>query len=238
MEIRVTPNPIDKVCEGHDPVKATTDCISSFIMRGKMYLSSAGMLYSDQVEPPKCSSDKSSSKEIEENELHLAAGPVDLTHVMFWPGKLWKFDWKGLILYVQENDSVEQVSKAAKSDQPKSITACIHFHITYTPPDIWTKLPVRFYSTRANARRGTGKTEGRVPSWVDSCDSSICGYKPGHYPIPENMENNRHQSQSQILEEVLVNCETKPQTWHKSFSAHGHLSLFVLMLNRYPAVCV
>lgn len=80
---------------------------------------------------PKCSSDKSSSEEIEENELRLAAGSVDLTRVLFWPGKLWEFSCESLILYVLENNPVEQVSEAAKSAQPKSITVCIRFHLAH-----------------------------------------------------------------------------------------------------------
>ena len=39
------------------------------------------MLYSGKAEAPKYSSDSSSWEEIEENELRLAAGFVDLTHV-------------------------------------------------------------------------------------------------------------------------------------------------------------
>ena len=51
IEMRVTPYPVD-ICQGHDPVKAITDCISCFIVRRNMHSSSAGMLCSDQVEPP------------------------------------------------------------------------------------------------------------------------------------------------------------------------------------------
>lgn len=58
--VRVTPSPAD-ICRGHDPVKAITDCISCFIVRRNKHPSSVGMLYSDRAEPPKCSSDKSSS---------------------------------------------------------------------------------------------------------------------------------------------------------------------------------
>lgn len=53
-----------------------------------MYLSSTGMLYSDQLEPPSVIQTNVAARKIEENEPHLAAGPVDLTHVMFWPGEL------------------------------------------------------------------------------------------------------------------------------------------------------
>ncbi len=51
IEIRVTPNPLE-ICQRHDPVKAITDCISCFIVRRNIHSSSAGMLNSDQVEPP------------------------------------------------------------------------------------------------------------------------------------------------------------------------------------------
>lgn len=51
IELRVTPNPVD-ICQGHDPVKAITDCISCFIVRRNTHSSSVGMLYPDQVEPP------------------------------------------------------------------------------------------------------------------------------------------------------------------------------------------
>lgn len=72
-----------------------------------MYLSLTGMSYSDQLESPSVVQTKEAARKIEENELHLAAAPVDLTHVMFWPGKLWEFSKRCVILYVQENDSVE-----------------------------------------------------------------------------------------------------------------------------------
>lgn len=87
--------------------------------------------------------------------------------------------------------------------------------------------------TLERRQRGTG---GRVPSRVDSGYSAVRGHEPGHDPIPERMENN---SLSDIkVQKGLVNPETKLQTWQKSFSAHGHLSLFVLMLNRHAATCV
>lgn len=81
------PNSLN-ICEGHDPVKAPNDCVSSFIVRQEMYLSLTGMSYSDQLESPSVVQTKEAARKIEENELHLAAAPVDLTHVMFWPGKL------------------------------------------------------------------------------------------------------------------------------------------------------
>lgn len=82
-------------------------------------------------------------------------------------------------------------------------------------------------------QRGTG---GRIPSRVDSGYSAVCGHEPGHYPVPERMENNRLSDIK--VQKGLVNRETKLQRWQKSFSAHGHLSLFVLMLNRHAATCV
>lgn len=111
----------------------------------------------DQVEPPKCSSDNSSSKEIEENELRLAAGCVDLTRVLYWLGKLREFSWKPLILYVLENNPVEQVSKAAKSAQPKRITVCIHFisHIYTTGYLCKARHCAVSRRQRANARSET-----------------------------------------------------------------------------------
>lgn len=40
-------------------------------------------------------------------------------------------------------------------------------------------------------QRRTEKTAGRIPSRVDSRYSAVCGHEPGHYPVPERMENNR-----------------------------------------------
>lgn len=73
-------------------------------------------------------------------------------------------------------------------------------------------LPLLFYKTGANAGRGSEETEGRVPSWVDSRDSSICGYKPGHYPIPENTEKQQpitHESHEFTSVEMLVKFDTE-----------------------------
>lgn len=40
-------------------------------------------------------------------------------------------------------------------------------------------------------QRGTVKTGGRIPSGVNSRYSAVRGHEPGHYPVPERMENNR-----------------------------------------------
>ncbi len=145
--------------------------------------------------------------EIEENELHLAAGSVELTHVQFWPGMLWEFSSKCLILHVLENNPVEQVSEAARSAQPKSITVCIHFHIAHLHQQIFGQHFLHlFYYSRVNARQETEKTEGTVPSGEDSCNSSICGNKPGLNPVPNTCKKNKtkpkkpikHQSQLHI----------------------------------------
>lgn len=133
--------------------------------------------------------------------------------------------------------------------QPKALnlgvlqSVSIFMSHIYTTRYLGSSLPCCFTTPELHTRGETEKKEGRVPSRVDSCDSSICGYKPGHYPIPENMENKRpikHQSQShwRIIEKVFVNGGTKLPTWHKLFYAHSHLSLYILMLNRYPAVHV
>lgn len=170
---------------------------------------------------------------------------------LLWPGKLCEFSRKSLILCVQgeENNPVEQVSEAAKSDRPKSITVCIHFHLTRSHRQIFGQgFPCYFTTPNANAvekKRKLRKTEGRVPFRVDSCDSSICCHKPGHDPIPENMEKKKNTTANQTLKSIahigrkaLVNWDSELQMWRKWFYARSPLSLYVLMLNRYPAAYV
>lgn len=65
IKARVTPSPVD-ICWGSAPANAATDSISTLLPGGMR----AHFEYSDGVESLQCNSDKSSSKEIEENELH------------------------------------------------------------------------------------------------------------------------------------------------------------------------
>lgn len=94
--------------------------------------------------------------------LDLWLRPVSL----LWPGELCEFSRKCLILCVQgeENNLVEQVSEAAKSDRPKSITVCIHFHLTRSHRQIFGQgFPCYFTAPSANAvekKRKLRKTEG------------------------------------------------------------------------------
>lgn len=92
---------------------------------------------------------------------------------------------------------MEQVRGAARSNQAKSITACIH--LTFTLPD------------DSKTKVGTEKAEGSVPSWVDSCDSTICGHKSGHCPVPEIVGKNSIKVNQKLENQVLVSYESKPQ---------------------------
>lgn len=149
--------------------------------------------------------------------LDLWLRPVSL----LWPGELCEFSRKCLILCVQgeENNPVEQVSEAAKSDRPKSITVCIHFHLTRSHRQIFGQgFPCYFTAPSANAvekKRKLRKTEGRVPSRVDSCDSSICCHKPGHNPIPENMERKKKKTQRPIKHRTHWK-KSACELWHRA----------------------
>lgn len=61
---------------------------------------------------------------------------------------------KCLILYDLENNPMEQVSKAARSAQPKSITVCIHFHLTHLHHQIFGRCFQCLFFTVPELRLG------------------------------------------------------------------------------------
>lgn len=67
IKTSVTPSPGD-ICRGQDPANAAADCISTLLSGGMRAHSRPER--SDGVEASSVIQDKSSRKEIEENELH------------------------------------------------------------------------------------------------------------------------------------------------------------------------
>lgn len=149
------------------------------------------MLYSDTVETPNVIQTKVAVG----NWVKWAAFGCWVCGSDPCPVLAW-FILKYLILRVEEANPVEQVSPAARGTRPKSITVSVSISLShiYTTTYLGKAHFALFHKPRAKAR-SEKKERDRVPSRVDSCDSSICGYEPGHYPIPAHMEAN---SQSNI----------------------------------------